>query len=106
MPVVFTSTDDTLATKISEITYLVNQSPQVWLDHQVQQHAGALIFHSYAIEDLFPANQQQGATAFFRKRRVLSSCCSCYKIVENLFNYSGKRIRLKADFMQTISLEL
>jgi amino acid adenylation domain-containing protein len=62
MPVVFTSTvdlnteDDTLTTKLGEMTHVVTQTPQVWLDHQVQQQAGALLFYWDAIEELFPAN--------------------------------------------------
>ncbi|MEH2080290.1 MAG: amino acid adenylation domain-containing protein [Nostoc sp.] len=62
MPVVFTSTvdlntqDDTLTTRLGKITDLITQTPQVWLDHQVQQQAGALVFHWDAIAELFPAN--------------------------------------------------
>ena len=60
MPVVFTSTvdlnaqDDTLTTKLGEIKHLITQTPQVWLDNQVQQQNGALVFHWDAIADLFP----------------------------------------------------
>ncbi|MEO0966944.1 MAG: amino acid adenylation domain-containing protein, partial [Cyanobacteria bacterium J06639_18] len=62
MPVVFTSTvdlnsqDDTLTTDLGEMTYVTTQTPQVWLDHQVQQQAGALLYHWDAIEELFPEN--------------------------------------------------
>jgi amino acid adenylation domain-containing protein len=35
--------------------YGISQTPQVWLDHQVGEAAGALVFNWDAVEDLFPA---------------------------------------------------
>ncbi len=63
MPVVFTSTlgmrspgrDAAPAQRADELTYSISQTPQVWLDHQAGEHAGALIFNWDAVEDLFPA---------------------------------------------------
>ncbi|HEY0604992.1 MAG TPA: AMP-binding protein, partial [Herpetosiphonaceae bacterium] len=63
MPVVFTSTliqgaaGQGLAAlnRIGEIAYSISQTPQVWLDHQVFEQAGALVFNWDAVEELFPA---------------------------------------------------
>jgi len=63
IPVVFTSTltQDALGESkfpldwLGEMTYGITQTPQVFLDHQVAEAAGALIFNWDAIEELFPA---------------------------------------------------
>lgn len=59
MPVVFTSLlqqdEETAAQDWSRsILYGVSQTPQVWLDHQVFELGGALVFNWDAVEDLFP----------------------------------------------------
>ncbi len=61
MPVVFTSILglDALgrAVKSSDfgkLVYTISQTPQVWLDHQVLEHEGALATSWDAVEDLFP----------------------------------------------------
>jgi amino acid adenylation domain-containing protein/non-ribosomal peptide synthase protein (TIGR01720 family) len=64
MPVVFTSTLS-LATldraaraglaELGEVVYGISQTPQVWLDHQVSEQAGALVFNWDAVEELFPS---------------------------------------------------
>jgi pyochelin synthetase len=62
MPVVFTSllglTDsDKSAGGFSlpgDVVYAVSQTPQVWLDHQVYEQEGALVFSWDVREDLFP----------------------------------------------------
>jgi amino acid adenylation domain-containing protein len=62
MPIVFTSTlaltaseqEDFLAFQFGEVVYSITQTPQVWLDHQVLEQGGALVFNWDAIEDLFP----------------------------------------------------
>ncbi|MDM8557743.1 amino acid adenylation domain-containing protein [Candidatus Parabeggiatoa sp. HSG14] len=61
MPVVFTSTlslnfeqDGLALTQLGEVVYSITQTPQVWLDHQVFEQGGALVFNWDAIEDLFP----------------------------------------------------
>jgi SagB-type dehydrogenase family enzyme len=61
-PVVLTSAlmsgeggqDDTPLATLGEMGYSVSQTPQVWLDHQVYEQAGALVFNWDAVEDLFP----------------------------------------------------
>ncbi len=66
MPVVFTSTLN-LATQQDggtqdeedddaqrEERYEISQTPQVWLDHQVAEEGGRLIFNWDVVEDLFP----------------------------------------------------
>lgn len=62
MPVVFTSTlnHDTLSKQSSpkdslgESVYGISQTPQVYLDHQVAEEAGTLVFNWDAVEELFP----------------------------------------------------
>jgi amino acid adenylation domain-containing protein len=62
MPVVFTSTltlDAEMEEKIpmswlGEPVYSIGQTPQVWLDHQVFEDAGALTFNWDAVDGLFP----------------------------------------------------
>ena len=61
MPVVFTSTiavdtnqnEETVA-GFGTVTYLLTQTPQVWLDHQVFEGEGTLIFHWDALAEIFP----------------------------------------------------
>jgi amino acid adenylation domain-containing protein len=63
MPVVFTSTliHETLSEQSSpidwlgKVVYSISQTPQVYLDHQVSEVAGALVFNWDAVEELFPA---------------------------------------------------
>jgi len=59
MPVVFTSLlTQTQAISdfqpLGEIVYSITQTPQVWLDHQVREQAGALVFNWDAVDALFP----------------------------------------------------
>jgi len=62
MPIVFTSTiglsrseEDTVAQRsLGDIVYSISQTPQVWLDNQVVEDMGALVFNWDAVEDLFP----------------------------------------------------
>jgi amino acid adenylation domain-containing protein len=61
-PIVFTSLlgqnrrRDECADKfwMGTVKYGVSQTPQVWLDHQVVEQEGALVFHWDAVEELFP----------------------------------------------------
>jgi pyochelin synthetase len=59
IPVVFTSllVQDTASQYPSpwqDTIYCVSQTPQVWLDHQVLEAEGTLVFHWQAVEALFP----------------------------------------------------
>lgn len=68
MPVVFTSTlaNDSNQTNIlkaqaenksslfGDVVYSITQTPQVWLDHQVYEYCGALVFNWDAIDEIFP----------------------------------------------------
>ncbi|MGD1897769.1 MAG: amino acid adenylation domain-containing protein [Phormidesmis sp.] len=62
MPVVFTSTLNQIIPQTesrawqTETVYSVSQTSQVYLDHQVSEIAGALVFNWDAIADLFPEN--------------------------------------------------
>ncbi|HBB33217.1 MAG TPA: non-ribosomal peptide synthetase, partial [Cyanobacteria bacterium UBA8803] len=63
MPVVFTSAlalgslqgDTKGLAEFGEMVYSISQTPQVWLDHQVLEQDGTLIFNWDALEDLFPS---------------------------------------------------
>ncbi|MDR3203798.1 MAG: amino acid adenylation domain-containing protein [Deltaproteobacteria bacterium] len=39
-----------------KLTYAISQTPQVWLDHQVCQYQGGLIYTWDAVDELFPPN--------------------------------------------------
>ncbi|MBI2838246.1 MAG: amino acid adenylation domain-containing protein [Acidobacteria bacterium] len=63
MPVVFTSTLTNLFAQSAETlpldwlgqrVYGIAQTPQVWIDHQVFEQSGALVFNWDAVEELFP----------------------------------------------------
>jgi amino acid adenylation domain-containing protein len=41
------------------MVYNISQTPQVWIDHQVHEHGGALVFNWDAVETLFPAGVLQ-----------------------------------------------
>jgi len=62
MPVVFTSTltqntaeqETSSWEKLGNVVYNISQTPQVWLDHQVSENEGALLWSWDAVEELFP----------------------------------------------------
>ncbi|MEO0836947.1 MAG: AMP-binding protein, partial [Cyanobacteria bacterium J06642_3] len=62
MPIVFTSLlglnsvnkRDLARNFLGEEVYSISQTPQVWLDHQVTEQNGALIFNWDVVEELFP----------------------------------------------------
>ncbi|NEO98571.1 MAG: amino acid adenylation domain-containing protein, partial [Symploca sp. SIO2E9] len=62
MPVVFTSTlglnslgeDVWMLENLGKEVYSISQTPQVWLDHQVREKKGYLVFNWDAVEELFP----------------------------------------------------
>ncbi len=62
MPVVFTSAlpHNTMAGNnnpmswIGEVKYTITQTPQVWIDHQVFEESGALLFNWDTVDELFP----------------------------------------------------
>jgi len=73
LPVVFTSLlgHEQRATAspmlwMGEAVYGVSQTPQVWLDHQVMEQDGALIFHWDAVEELFPPRMLDEMFAAYR----------------------------------------
>lgn len=65
MPIVFTSLLNlgpqgfrsplTTLSELGEIVYVITQTPQVWLDNQVFEDSGALVFNWDAVDELFPA---------------------------------------------------
>ncbi|MBO3457407.1 non-ribosomal peptide synthetase [Aetokthonos hydrillicola Thurmond2011] len=62
MPVVFTSTlgldslsqNASTLSQLGEVVYSLSQTPQVWLDHQVTEQNGTLVFNWDVVEELFP----------------------------------------------------
>ncbi|ACC85410.1 non-ribosomal peptide synthetase [Nostoc punctiforme] len=62
MPIVFTSIlnngsfiqDRSALNVFGEVIYSISQTSQVWLDHQVMEEDGKLVFNWDAVEDLFP----------------------------------------------------
>ncbi|MEM7552754.1 MAG: amino acid adenylation domain-containing protein, partial [Cyanobacteria bacterium P01_A01_bin.84] len=64
MGVVFTSTlglssliedDSSSLNQLGEVVYSISQTPQVWLDHQISEENGALLFNWDVVEELFPS---------------------------------------------------
>lgn len=62
MPVVFTSTldlnvgaDNFTPPFTHEMDYNITQTPQVWIDHQVGEAGGELVYNWDVVEELFPA---------------------------------------------------
>jgi len=60
MPIVFTSLliQDTASPFLppwGDTIYCVSQTPQVWLDHQVLESGGDLVFHWQSVDAVFPA---------------------------------------------------
>ncbi len=49
-----------------EIVYWITQTPQVWLDCQVYEQHGALVFSWDAVEDLFPTGLLQAMFAAYQ----------------------------------------
>jgi amino acid adenylation domain-containing protein len=65
MPIVFTSTlgasydegDGFPIEWLGELGYSISQTPQVWIDHQVFERRGALVFNWDFVDGIFPAGQ-------------------------------------------------
>jgi amino acid adenylation domain-containing protein len=49
-----------------KVVYSVSQTPQVWLDHQVYEHAGSLHYNWDAVEELFPPHLLDDIFATYR----------------------------------------
>ncbi|NEP72546.1 MAG: amino acid adenylation domain-containing protein [Okeania sp. SIO2G4] len=56
MPIVFTSAigQENYVDKFGELVYAISQASQVWMDHQVTEHNGKLVFNWDVVIDLFP----------------------------------------------------
>ena len=76
-PVVFTSAlvhgASASVEFLGEQVYCISQTPQVWLDHQVMEENGALVFNWDAVEELFPAGLLDDMFAAYRE--LLSRLC-------------------------------
>ncbi|HET7505759.1 MAG TPA: amino acid adenylation domain-containing protein [Kofleriaceae bacterium] len=76
MPIVFTSTlgasyadgDGFPIEWLGEIGYSISQTPQVWIDHQVFERHGALVFNWDFVDGIFPPGQLD---AMFEAYRAL-----------------------------------
>lgn len=69
MPVVFTSVLDGVDLRTlkpwGELVYSITQTPQVWLDHQVMEEDGTLIFNWDTPEELFPEGMLENMFQFY-----------------------------------------
>jgi epothilone synthetase B len=41
--------------ELGDVVYEISQTPQIWLDHQVYEDSGGLVFNWDAVEELFPS---------------------------------------------------
>lgn len=88
-PVVFTSAlihGSTSSTSfLGEDIYGISQTPQIWLDHQVMERDGELVFNWDVVEELFPENMIQDMFSiycnFLQKliadESILNECSPC-----------------------------
>lgn len=79
MPIIFTSILNqksnswegnksfTEALEETEDTYSISQTPQVWLDHQVIERNGELMYNWDAVEEIFPENMIEEMFLDYRK---------------------------------------
>lgn len=79
MPIIFTSILNqkstswegnksfTEALEEAEDTYSISQTPQVWLDHQVIERNGELMYNWDAVEEIFPENMIEEMFRDYRK---------------------------------------
>ncbi|BAU16014.1 amino acid adenylation domain-containing protein (plasmid) [Leptolyngbya sp. NIES-3755] len=94
MPVVFTSLlanpqmqDETaFATEwLGKFVYSIAQTPQVWLDHQVYEEKGTLVFNWDAVEELFPDGMVDAMlTAYCRLLEDLATCDQPWQSVRSV----------------------
>ncbi|MGV9778341.1 AMP-binding protein, partial [Streptosporangium sp. NPDC003464] len=73
-PVVFTSAvgmgdlvGADVQKSLGDLGWMLSQTPQVWLDHQVVEVAGGLQFNWDAVEELFPAGVLDGMAGAFSR---------------------------------------
>ncbi len=83
MPVVFTSTigygsdgpGDTEVFKLGDAVYSITQTPQVWIDHQVMEFEGSLMYNWDSVDEIFPRGMTEdmfGAYTELLKRLAVS----------------------------------
>ena len=73
MGVVFTSTlglnslieDSSSLNQLGDVVYAISQTPQVWLDHQILEEDGALVFNWDVVEELFLAGLMEDMFASY-----------------------------------------
>jgi len=70
MPIVFTSTMLDLhdLEGLGRIRYMLTQTPQVWIDHQLAERDGALLFNWDVVDELFPPGMVAEMFAAFAAR--------------------------------------
>lgn len=74
MPIVFTSAlsfdigkEADITTLGGKIVYSLTQTPQVWLDHQIFEENGALVFYWDYLEDIFPPMMIEQMFNYYKK---------------------------------------
>ncbi len=81
MPVIFTCTLSRTADPprripfswLGEVNFALTQTPQVWLDHQVEEHDGELVCDWDAVEDLFPQGMLDDMFMVYRQHLLILS---------------------------------
>ncbi|ACV63457.1 amino acid adenylation domain protein [Desulfofarcimen acetoxidans DSM 771] len=103
MPVVFTSTLGVMKQDNTEwlgkLVYSITQTPQVWLDHQVQEQEGELLFNWDIVEGLFPEGLTEDTfKAYCSLLQSLSAAETVWhEAIPNLVPVPGLANRLKAN---------
>lgn len=59
---------------LGEVIYTVTQTPQVWLDHQVTEDEGALIYDWDSVATLFPPGMVDAMFSVYREQLERLSC--------------------------------
>ena len=89
-PVVFTSAlvhgASASVEFLGEQVYCISQTPQIWLDHQVMEENGALVFNWDAVEELFPDGLLDDMFAAYRE--LLARLCHD----DSSWSFEGRRL--------------
>jgi amino acid adenylation domain-containing protein len=82
MPVVYTSTmlELKVLEGLGDIRYMITQTPQVWIDCQLAEREGALLFNWDVVEELFPEGMI--ATMFGALSARLRALCASESLFE------------------------
>lgn len=103
MPVVFTSTlgvrQQDHTEWLGKMMYNITQTPQVWLDHQVQEQEGELLFNWDIVEGLFPEGliEEMFQAYCSLLQSLANEAAVWHETVPNLVPVPGLENRIKAN---------